>query len=60
MCKKLPNGSVENDNCQRCGKARETIQHITGACDKLLDKEYKERHDDVAKVVHGLVAERYV
>ena len=27
---------------------------------ELVGKEYKERHDDVAKVIHGLLPERYL
>jgi hypothetical protein len=34
------------------------VQHITGACERLVSKEYKEGHDSVAKVVCGLLAER--
>ena len=55
----VKDGSIGNDNCRLCGKASETI-HVTGACEKLVGKEYKERHDDVTKVVHGLIAQQYI
>ena len=30
----------------------ESVQHITSGCEKLAQKEYKRRHDNVAKKVH--------
>ena len=34
------------------GKKGESVQHITSGCEKLTQKEYKRRHDNVAKTVH--------
>ena len=38
--------------CRLCGKKGESVQHITSGCEKLAQKEYKRRHDNVAKKVH--------
>ena len=38
--------------CRLCEKKGESVQHITGGCEKLAQKEYKRRHDNVAKKVH--------
>uniref|UniRef100_A0A2H1W504 SFRICE_021545 n=1 Tax=Spodoptera frugiperda TaxID=7108 RepID=A0A2H1W504_SPOFR len=35
----------QNDLCQHCNLASETIQHITGACKSLAQTDYKHRHD---------------
>ena len=35
-----------------CGKKGESVQHITSGCEKLAQKEYKRRHDNVAKKFH--------
>ena len=35
-----------------CGKKGQSVQHITSACEKLAQKEYKRRHGNVAKKVH--------
>jgi hypothetical protein len=38
-------------------KNRETIQHITAACEQLAPTECVKRHDGVAKVIHQKLAE---
>ena len=47
-----------------CGKRNESITHFIGERKKLAQKEYKERHDNIARIVHlelwqkiGLVGE---
>lgn len=44
--------SVESPLCRLCGKRGETVQHVICECEKLAQKEYKRRHDNVAKKVH--------
>ena len=36
-----------------CRKVDESIDHIVSGCSKLAQKEYKRRHDNLAKIVHG-------
>ena len=38
--------------CRMCGKRGESIQHIVAECEKLAQRDYKRRHDNVAKKVH--------
>ena len=38
--------------CRLCGKKDESVQHITSGCETLAQREYKRRHDNVAKKVH--------
>ena len=35
-----------------CGEKGESVQHISSRCEKLAQKEYKRRHDNVAKKIH--------
>ena len=41
----------ESPLCRLCGKC-ESVQHLVCGCEKLAQKEYKRRHDTVAKKVH--------
>ena len=38
--------------CRLCGRKGESVQHLVSACEKLAHREYKRRHDNVAKKVH--------
>ena len=42
----------ESPLCRLCGKKCERVQHLVCGCEKLAQKEYKRRHDNVAKKVH--------
>ena len=42
----------QNSKCRLCGDRDETINHIISECSKLTQKEYKDRHDWVGKVIH--------
>ena len=46
------NKTSESPPCRLCGKKGESVQHITSGCEKLAQKEYKRRHNNVAKKVH--------
>ena len=41
-----------------CDKKSETISHIVSECEKLAQKEYKKRHDNVARIVHWKLREK--
>ena len=49
----------ENPLCRMCGERGETVQHIICECKKLAQREYKRRHDTVAKLVHWKLCEKY-
>ena len=42
----------ESPQCRLCGKTVESVQHLVGGCEKLAQKEYKRRQDNVPKKVH--------
>ena len=44
--------SIDNPLCRMCVKRGESVQHIISECEKLAQKEYKRRHDNVAKKIH--------
>ena len=43
---------MEAPLCRLSGKKGESGQHLVSGCEKLAQKEYKRRHDNVAKKVH--------
>ena len=38
--------------CRMCGSKGETVAHVVSECSKLVQKEYKGRHDNVARYIH--------
>ena len=45
--------------CRICGERGETVQHLICECKKLALREYKRRHDTVAKFVHWELCEKH-
>ncbi|CAB3382611.1 Hypothetical predicted protein [Cloeon dipterum] len=45
-----------SDRCRLCRVQNESIQHVCGGCSVLAPREYLERHNNVAKVVHQALA----
>ena len=48
----------QNSNCRLCGERDETVNHIISECSILAQKEYKNRHDWVGKVIHWELCKR--
>ena len=48
----------ESPLCRLCGKKGESVQHLVCGCEKLAQKEYKRRHDNVAKKSIGIFVRR--
>ena len=44
--------SVVSPPSRMCGETGETISHIVSECSKPAQREYKRRHDNVARMVH--------
>ena len=44
--------SVDSPLCRMCNQKREIIHHILSECKMLAEKEYKSRHDNIARLVH--------
>ena len=51
--------TVESPLCKVCGEKGESVNHIVCECKKLALREYKQRHDNVAKAVHWKLCEKY-
>ena len=44
--------------CRMCSDKGETVSHLASECAKLAQTEYKRRHDNVARYIHWLLAEK--
>ena len=44
--------SHDDPKCRMCKEGDESVTHIISQCKRLAQKEYKTRHDNVAKAVH--------
>ena len=42
-----------------CGETGKTISHIVGECSKLALREYKRRHNNVARMIHWKLCEKF-
>uniref|UniRef100_A0A1X7VKC9 Reverse transcriptase zinc-binding domain-containing protein n=1 Tax=Amphimedon queenslandica TaxID=400682 RepID=A0A1X7VKC9_AMPQE len=51
--------TVESPLCQLCKEAGESVYHIISECKKLAQKEYKRRHDGVARFLHWELCGKY-
>ena len=49
----------ENPLFKMCGERVEIVQHVICECKKLVQREYKSRHDTVAKLVHLKLCEKH-
>ena len=46
-------------NCRVCGEKDESITHLIAECKKLAQKEYKQRHDNIASIVNLELCEKF-
>ena len=44
--------NADSPLCRMCGEKGETISHLVSECRKLAQREYKRRHDNVARYLH--------
>lgn len=51
---------TQNDTCRRCHGAAENIHHIISGCQAIANSDYKNRHDNVAKILHEALAHKYL
>ncbi|KAF7684095.1 hypothetical protein TCON_0701 [Astathelohania contejeani] len=45
--------------CQHCGKAKKSIDHLATGCDRMLGHDYTRRHNEVLRCIHLLLANKY-
>jgi hypothetical protein len=55
----LKDNTADTDLCRHCQKESEMKQHITGACSQLVSTAYKQRHDQICKIIHQKLAYKY-
>ena len=46
------NDSQQNSKCRSCADRDETVNNIINECSKLAQKEYKNKHEWVGKVIN--------
>ena len=51
----IHDSTITEDKCRRCGTSPETIQHLLNNCTALTANHYKQRHDNVGKIVHAQI-----
>ena len=51
--------STSDATCRVCNQAEETVDHIVSGCSKFAQKEYKRRHDCVARALHWDLCRMY-
>ena len=44
--------SCVSPKCRMCGDKDETVWHVIGECSMLAGREYKRRHDNLARIIH--------
>lgn len=49
----------QGDKCRLCGVMGETIEHIISGCTSLAAKQYTDRHNNVAKLLHNEIVRKY-
>ncbi|KAF7683200.1 hypothetical protein TCON_1589 [Astathelohania contejeani] len=45
--------------CQHCGKAKKSIDHLATGCDQMLGHDYTQRHNEVLRCINLLLANKY-
>ncbi|KAF7683827.1 hypothetical protein TCON_0967 [Astathelohania contejeani] len=45
--------------CQHCGKAKKSIDHLATGCDRMLGHDYMQRHNEILRCIHLLLANQY-
>ena len=58
LCTRTSSKSVDS-SCRMCGETGEIVSHIGSECSKLAQREYKRRHDNVVRMVHWKLCEKF-
>ncbi|KAF7682700.1 hypothetical protein TCON_2083 [Astathelohania contejeani] len=45
--------------CQHCGKAKKSIDHLVAGCARMLGHDYTRRNNKVLRCIHLLLANKY-
>ena len=52
-------GQKVSEKYRMCKKNEESITRLTAECKKLAQKEYKQRHDNIARIVHLEICQKF-
>ena len=52
-------GQEESEKCRMSGERDESIIQLIAQCKKLAQKEYKEKHDNIARIVHLELCQKF-
>ena len=47
------------DKCRMCGGRDESVDHLIAECEKMAQKQYKQRHDNIARIVHLELCQKF-
>ena len=48
-----------SEKCRMCGVRDESVDHLIAECEKLAQKQYKPRHDNIARIVHLELCQKF-
>ena len=52
-------GQEVSEKCRMCEERDDSIAHLIAECKKLAQKEYKQRHDNIARIVHLELCQKF-
>ena len=52
--------TADSPTCTLCKERGETVSHIVSEYKKLAQMDYKRRHDNVAKMIHWRLCEKFI
>ena len=52
-------GQEVSEKYRMCGERNESITHLIAECKELAQKEYKQRHDNIARIVHLELCQKF-
>ena len=52
-------GQEVSEKCRMCGERDESITHLIAECKKMAQKGYKQRHDNIARIVHLELCQKF-
>ena len=48
-----------SEKCKKYGGKDESITHLIAECEKLAQRDYKQRHDNIARIVHLELCQKF-
>ena len=48
-----------SEKCRKYGEKDESITHLIAECEKLAQRDYKQRHDNITRIVHLELCQKF-